>query len=141
MNFCIKAHAYLIQFLFIPIKTHIFHLVQVFFIVITFQKFWCFMIHGTYFLGFSHLFFIHHTVNNSVVLLFFMEYFPRYGVVPVVLSRLGYRVLSSKFSQDLTFIRRMSINVDHTGFRFTLRSIYTSFTALASAPILHKVSV
>ena len=33
------------------------------------------MIHGTYFFGFSHLDFIHHIVNNSVVFLFLLEYF------------------------------------------------------------------
>ena len=51
MNFLIQAHAYVSQFFFNLVKTHIFHLIQVVLVVITFQNFWCFVIHGTYFLG------------------------------------------------------------------------------------------
>ena len=78
------------------------------------------MIHGTYVLGFSHLDFIHYIVNNSVVFLFLLESFPRYGVSPVILNRLLCSILSYKFAQDLTFIRRMASAVNHKGFRFGL---------------------
>ena len=124
MNFFIQVHAYVIKFFFSLIKTHIFHLIQVFLIVITFQKLWCLMIHGTYFVGFSHLDFIHHIVNNGVVFLFFLEPFPRYVIAPAVLSRMGFIILSSKFSQDLALIRRISSAVDHTYFLFAPRVIY-----------------
>ena len=78
------------------------------------------MIDGTYFFGFSHLDFIHRIVNNSVVFLFLLEYFPRYGVSLAVLSKLLCSILSYKFAQDLTFIRRMASAVNHKGFRFAL---------------------
>ena len=74
------------------------------------------MIHGTYLFGFNHVEFIHHVVNNSVVLLFFLKRFYGYGIAPAVLRRLGCSILSSKFAQDLTFIRRMPRAMDHTCF-------------------------
>ena len=37
------------SFFFSLVKTHIFHLIQVVLIIIIFQKFWCFMIHSTFF--------------------------------------------------------------------------------------------
>ena len=141
MNFCIQEHTNVIKCFFSIVRTYIFHQIQVVLIVITFQKLWCFMIHGTYFFGFSYLHFIHHIVNNSVVFLFFVEPFPRYGIAPEVLSMLGCSILNSKFAQDLTFFKEISSTVDHTGFRFALRVIYILFTALAITPILRGVSV
>ena len=64
------------------IQTCIFHLIQVVLIIIIFQKFWCLMIHGTYFFGFSHLDIIEHIDNDTVVFLFFMESFSRHDVPP-----------------------------------------------------------
>ena len=58
------------NFFFSLTKTHIIHLIQVVPILITFQKFCCFIIHGTDFFGFTHLYFINHIVNNSLVFLF-----------------------------------------------------------------------
>ena len=110
-------------FFFSLIKTHISHLIQFIIIKITLQKFWCFMIDGTYFFGFSHSEFIHHIFNNSVVLLFLMEPFSRYEVASEVLSRMGCIILSFKFSQDLTLIRRMPSAIDHTDFWCAHRSI------------------
>ena len=46
MNFFIQAHAYVSQFFFSLIKTHIFHLIQVVLVVITSEKLWYSMIHG-----------------------------------------------------------------------------------------------
>ena len=40
------------------------------------------MIDGTYFIGFNHPEFIHHIVNNSVVLLFFWDLFLGMGLLP-----------------------------------------------------------
>ena len=40
------------------------------------------MIHGTKLFGLSNLDFIHHIVNNSMVFLFFMEYFLGTGLLP-----------------------------------------------------------
>ena len=51
----------------------------------------------------------------------------------MALIRLTFSIISPKFSQDLTFIRRMYRAVDETGSLFALRSIYISFSALASA--------
>ena len=50
MNFCIQEHTNVIKCFFSIVRTYIFHQIQVVLIVITFQKLWCFMIHGTYFL-------------------------------------------------------------------------------------------
>ena len=114
---------------------------QVFLIVITFPKLWWFVIQGTYFFGFIYLDLIHNIVNNSVVFLFFLGYFPRYRVSPMVLSRPIWSILSPQYPQDLMLIRIMSNTVDHTDFWFTIRVIYKLFTALASAPIRRQVSV
>ena len=43
--------------------------------VVTFPKFWCLMIDGNFFFGFNHVEFIHHVVNNSMVILFFWDPF------------------------------------------------------------------
>ena len=51
----------------------------------------------------------------------------------MVLSRITIIVLSSKVSQDLTFIIRTSRDVDDTGFRFALQAIYILFLALDGA--------
>ena len=86
MNFRIQEHAYVIQFFlwshqdsyFLP-DTGCSHRIY-------FQKIWCLMIDGTYLFGFNHVEFIHHVVNNSVVLLFFsnpflgMVFLPRFFV-------------------------------------------------------------
>ena len=104
------------NFFFSVIKSHVFHLKQVILILITFPKNWRLVIHGTYFLGFNHLEFIHHIVNNIVIFLFLMKPFPRYGIAPTVLSSLGCSVLSFKFAQDLIFIRIMPSAMDHTFF-------------------------
>ena len=118
------------NFLFSLIKTHILHLIQFVIIVITFQKFLCFVIHGIYFFGFSHLDFIHYIVNNSVVFLIFMEIFSGCGVSPAVLSRMVRSILSSKLSQDLIFIRIMSSSVYHTGHRIhSLRNLHIIYGA------------
>ena len=111
------------NFFFSLFKTHIFHLIQVVLIIVTSQKLWFLVVDGTYFFWFNHAGFVHHVVNNSVILLFFLETFPRYGIASAVLSRLGCRILSSKFAQDLTFIRRMSSTMDHTGFLCALQLI------------------
>ena len=44
-------------------------------------------------------------------------------------------------TQDLTFIRRMTRDIDHTGFQCALWAICKSFTGISSAPILCRVSV
>ena len=141
MNSRIQAHAYDIQLFFGIIKTHIFYLIQVVLIIFTFQKLWCLIIDGTYLFGFNHAEFIHHVVNNIMVLLFFMEPFSRYGISPSFLRRMLFSVLSSKYSQDLTFVIIMSSVIDHTGFWCALWVIYISFTALSRAPILRGVIV
>ena len=74
------------------------------------------MNHSTYFLDFIQCDLVHSTVNNSVVLLPFIESFSWYGVAPEVLSRLGFSILGHKFPKELTFIGRMSKDVDETGF-------------------------
>ena len=51
----------------------------------------------------------------------------------MVLSRLTFRVISTKVPQDLTLIRRISGAVCETGFWFALWAIYISFSALTSA--------
>ena len=81
------------------------------------------------------------TLLIIVWLSFFLEPFSRYGIAPLVLSILGCSILSSKFAQDLIFIRILSSAMYHTGFLFTLWSIYISFTAISSAPILRGVVV
>ena len=83
----------------------------------------------------------HRIVNNSVILLFLLEFFPRYGVDPAVLIRLGYRILNTEFPQDLTLIRRMINAVDHTGIQLDLLANNILFTALARDPICQGVSV
>ena len=85
--------------------------------------------------------FIYHVVNNSMVLLFFLKPFSRYGISPAVLRRLGCSVLSSKFDQNLTVIRRISEAMDYTVSRCALRAIHISFTALSSALIIFRVSI
>ena len=140
MNFHIQVHAYVVHF-FLIIKTYIFHLIKVVFIVINLQKFWCFMIHRTYFFGFIQQDIIHHLVNNSVFFLLFMESLNRYRVAPTVLRKMGCSILSPKSPQDLTFVGRMSSAVDDTDFIFYLRAIYILFTALASNPIRRRVSI
>ena len=62
-------------------------------------------------------------------------------MIPVVLSRITIIVLSSKVSQDLTFIIRTSRDVDDTGFRFALQAIYISFSALAITLSRRRVSL
>ena len=74
-TFVFKRTLTLFNFFFSLINNHIFHLIQVVFIIINFQKFWCFMIDGNYFFGFNHAEFIHRIVNNSVVFLFFWTLF------------------------------------------------------------------
>ena len=128
-------------FFFSLIKTHIFHLIQIILVVIILQKCWCFMIHSTYFWGLIQYDLIHHIVNNIAVFLIFLESFPWYEVVHVVLSRLGCSILSPKFPQDFTFIGIISSAVDNTDFRFALRVIYIFFSALSSAPIYLGVSI
>ena len=119
-----KRTLILVNFFFSLIKTHIFHLIQVFIIVTVLPKFWFFMIHSTYFFVFVQYDLIHHIVNNIFVLFLFLEYFPRYGVAPAFLSRLGCSILSPKFPQDLAFIGIMSNVVDNTVFWFTQLSTY-----------------
>ena len=123
------------------IKTHIFYLIQAVLVVVTFQKLWCLVIYSTYLFGFNHAGFIQNVVNNSVVLFFFMESFPRYGIASAVPCRLGCSLLSSKFAQDRTFIRRISSAIYHTGFWCALQAIYILFTELSSAPILWGMGV
>ena len=72
MKFRIQAHACAIKLFFDLFKTDIFYLLQVVLIVFTFQKFWCLMIYGTPCFGSNNADFIHHVVNNSMVLLFFL---------------------------------------------------------------------
>ena len=129
------------HFLFGIIKNHILYLIQVIHIVVTSQKFRCLMIDGTYLFIFNHVEFIHHVVNNSMVLFFFLKPFFRYGIAPAVLHRLGHSVLSSKLPQILTLTIRMSEAMVHTVFRCALWEIYILFTALSSALILCGVSV
>ena len=64
-----------------------------------------------------------------------------HGVIPVVLSRLKFIALSTKVSQYLTFIRRISGAVNETGVQFACAAIYTSFSALASALFCRWVSL
>ena len=104
------------NFFFGLINTHIFYLIQVILVVVNFQKFWGLMIDSTYLFGFNHVELIHHVVNNSMVLLFFLKPSSRCGIAPTVLCRMGCSVLSSKFSQDLTFIIRMSRAMDNIVF-------------------------
>ena len=140
MNFRIQAHAYVIPYFFGLIKTHIFCLVKFVRIVVTFQTLWCLVIYGTYIFGFNHVEFIHRVVNYSAVLLFFLVTFFRHGIYPAVLCWLGHSILSSKFSQNLTFTQRMSKAMDHIVFRCALRVNCISFTSFASAPTLRGVS-
>ena len=99
------------------------------------------MVDGTYLFGFNYVEFIHHVVNNSMVLFFsFLKPSFRYGIDTAVLRRLGCSVFSPKSAQNLTFIRRMSEAMDHTVFRCALREIYISFMALARALIISVVS-
>ena len=136
MNSRIQAHAYVITFYlwshqdsyFLPDTgcLHCSHSPEIL----------CLIIDGTYIFGFYHMDFIHHVVNNSVVLLSFLVPFLMYGIAPAVLCRLARSVLSSKFAQKLTFIRRMSEDMDHTVFTCALRAIYILFMALTSSLIL-----
>ena len=64
------------------IKTNIFHLIQFIIIVVAFQKLWCLVIDGTYPFGLNYAEFIHHVVNNSVVLLFFWDLLLGMGLLP-----------------------------------------------------------
>ena len=141
MHFCIQAHTYAIPFFFGIIKTHMFYLIQVVLVVVTLQELLCLMIDGTYLFGFNHVEFIHHVVNNSMVILFFLKPFFRYGIAPTVLRRLVCIIISSKFAQNLTFIRKMSEAMDHAVFQCALQEIYISFMALARALILCRMIV
>ena len=59
----------------------------------------------------------------------------------MVHSSLTIIILRTKFSHDLTFIRRMYGAVNKIGFRFALWAIYLSFLALASALFRHRASL
>ena len=77
--------------------------------------------------------FIHCIVNDGVVFLLSVNFFPGYRAVLVVLSRSTISVLSSKVPQDLTFFQRISGAFDETGFGFSRRDIYIPFSALSSS--------
>ena len=62
-------------------------------------------------------------------------------MIPMVLIRLTFIVLSNKVSQDLRFIRRMSRAVNDTGFWLAIRAIYISFLALDRALSRRGVSI
>ena len=62
--------------------------------------------------------------------------FPWYGMIHVVLCWQTFSVLSTKVSQDLTFIRRMSVAMNETVFWFAHRVIYISFSTIFS-PCTH----
>ena len=62
-------------------------------------------------------------------------------MIPMVISRLTISLLSTKFSQDLTFVIRMSGAVNKTGFWFALQSIYISFLVLSGALYRLRVSL
>ena len=59
----------------------------------------------------------------------------------MVLGRINISVLNTKVSQELTFIRRMSGDVNETGFRFALQLIYLSFLLLVRALSHRRVSL
>ena len=59
----------------------------------------------------------------------------------MVLGRLAFIIISTKFSQFFTFIGRMSKSMDKAGFLFALQEVYISFTALGSALAHHGVSI
>ena len=79
------------------------------------------MIHSTYFFGFIQQYLSHSIVNNSVTFLLSVEFTPWYRVDPTVLSRLAFSILSHKFTQDLTFIGRMSGAVDEAVFNWLFK--------------------
>ena len=62
-------------------------------------------------------------------------------MIPEVLSRIAFSVLSNKVSQDLTFLRRMSRDMNETCFWLSCQVIYISFSALASALSRRGVSL
>ena len=108
-------------FFFGLIKIHIFYLIQAVLIVVAFQQSRCLMIDSTWIFVFNHVEFVHHVVNNSMVLLFFLKPFFRYGIAPAVLPRLGHSLIRSKFAQNLKFIRRMYKSI-HGSYSFSMRS-------------------
>ena len=112
-------------------KNHPINFVQIVRIVIRVQKFWCFIICGTYFL--CQWNFIHLIFNDGVVFLLPVNWFPWYGAVPVVLSMPNIRKLTFEVSQDLTFLWRISGAVDETVFWVSRLAIYMPFSAIARA--------
>ena len=127
--------------LFGLINTHTLYLIQAVLIIVAFQQSRCLMIDVTWIFVFNHVEFVHHVVNNSMVLLFFLKPFFRYGIAPTVLRRLVCIIISSKFAQNLTFIRKISEAMDHAVFQCALQEIYISFMALARALILCRIIV
>ena len=95
--------------------------------------------------GFWHLLFVSvefHPllVNDVVVFLLPINYFSRWGSVPVVLSRTTLSVLSSEVPQDLTFFYSISRAMDETGLWFSRRAIHIPFSVLVSAlSLLEKI--
>ena len=59
---------------------------------------------------------IRHIIDNGVIFLITVNFFPWYVMIPVVLSRIIFSVLSTKVSQELTLVRRMAGAMNETGF-------------------------
>ena len=99
--FFLYSNARLRQSIFLSLQDSFLNLVQIVRIVIRVQKFWCFIICGTYFLCWYN--FLHCIVNGGVFFLLTFDFFPVYRAATAVLSRPNISVLSSEVSQDLTF--------------------------------------
>ena len=80
--FIFKCTLTSVKFFFSIFKTHLINFVQIVCIIIRVQKFWCFVICGTYFLCFIYYNFIHCIINDGVIFLLPINCFLSTGLLP-----------------------------------------------------------
>ena len=91
------------KFFFCVVKTHIVDLIEFAIVDLRFNIFICSLLR-TYFLVFLQEYFIHCTVNNSIIIFLPVKFLSWYGIVSTVLGRSTLNILRTKVSKDLVFI-------------------------------------
>ena len=118
------------KFLFSLFKTHLSTWYRPFSPQSEYKKYCTYLVALTFCVSFSR---ISSTTLLTMALFSICMLFFLYGVITMVLSRLNFRLLRNKVSQDLTSIIWMSGAVNETYFRFALWAIYILFLALSGA--------